>query len=296
MKHALPLIFSCLLLASCGGSSSSLSRITSSSSLPASSSVAPSSSQEASGEVSSQSVLSSAVESSSKPFLASDINEDNLNEFVPHYLDKVASFSSYKAVTKGSTVAKVLFIETTQSIDVTAIKGEYCYLKNESHSNLVNTVHEAYTHQSQVVYADNGAAFQKIGLEDYLNTYGVNPFERTIEGYDCGPDSIKSIEKVASEQGYAFKISFDTEKATNNVRIQMKAFGGLDDYPSFSSIAITVTVKEDFTPVIIDVDANYKAKKIMESDCHQSYQVTFSSFDESIEIAGLDKIKADFSL
>ena len=215
-------------------------------------------------------------------------------DFVNRYLAKMSSYNTYKAVTKGSTTAKVLFIETSQSIDVTLIKSEYSYLLNESHSSFVNTVHKAYFHNNNVVYKDNDNEYKLDALSDYLNTYGVYPFDPTIEGYICSDTSITSVEKLEVETGYAFKISFDVEKATSNVRIQMKAFGGLDDYPSFHSINISVYTKDDLTPDYLEVNAEYNAKKGIDSACVQNYKVTFSNFDEEIDVPNLTDIKSQF--
>lgn len=233
---------------------------------------------------------------SSSGQVTSEFTTPTEKDFVPRYLQKVASFRSYKAVTKGSTKAKVAFIETEQSIDVTLIKSEYSYLKNESHSNLVNTVHTAYFHNDNAAYRDDEGKYKVSALKDYLNTYGVYPFDPAIEGYLCDEGCIKSVEKIIANEGYAFKINFDPEKATTNVRIQMKAFGGLDDYPSFSSIDIEVFVKEDLTPVHLEVSASYNAKRFVETTCTQQYRVDFSQFDEAIEIPDLETIKTEYHL
>ena len=288
MKKSLLFALS-LLLVSCGSSGSSLSRITRSSSEPAASSEPTMSSPVASSEGEGSAVSeASSIESSSEAFIA-----PTTEDFVPRYLQKVSEYKSYKAVTKGSTKASVLFVSYDQSIDVTLIKSEYTYLKNESHSDLVNTVHEAYFHQDNVAYHDNGGEYAVSTLDEYLDKYGVYPLDPAIEGYLCNEDCITSVESLESTDGYAFKITFDNEKATNNVRIQMKAFGNLDDYPVFSSIVINVYVKEDMTPDHLEVAADYKAKMFIETDCHQEYRVDFSDFNQDIEIPELDTMKSD---
>ena len=224
MKKSILLSLTGMLLASCGETSSSLSRVTYSS-------------EGSSSPASSESAVSSQAPSSSV------FVPPTKDDFVSRYLEKVASYRTYKAVTKGSTKASVLFIETEQSIDVTLIKNEYSYLINESHSSLVNTVHQAYFHNDKVAYRNDDKGYTVSDLNTYLDAYGVYPLDSAIEGYICNKESIKSVTQVEAKEGYAFKIEFDSEKSTNNVRIQMKAFGGLDDYPVFSNIAITVYTK-----------------------------------------------------
>ena len=235
-----------------------------------------------------------------KEKLVTDLSEDEYINFPTYYLKKVGSFKSFKSETHGATKATVSIlgipIETEQSIDVEVIKGDYSYLKNESHSSLVNTVHTAYFHNDEVI-SNNGNGYSKNTLNEYLNTYGTYPFDNAIEGYTVSEGSITSITKVDSEneENHSFKIAFDVDKSTNNVKIQMREFGGLDDYPSFSKIELVVTVKNDFTPVEINLESDYVAKMGMDSSCHQSYKVTFSSFDEELECPGLDEIIEQFS-
>ena len=228
----------------------------------------------------------------------SELTEAEYAQFPTYYLSKLNTYQSYKSVTKGNTHAVVTIIveiPTDQSIDVTAIKGkEYSYLKNESHSSFVNTVHTAYYKGQDVDYSQDGGDYQKNTLEEYLNTFGTYPLDNAIEGYKVTGDAIKSISKLESTTDYKFKLEMDPEKSTNNVRIQMRKFGGLDDYPVFENISMTITVKDDFTPVTIELDSNYTAKKGMESKCHQTYTVTFSDFNQDIEIPDLDSVKDRF--
>lgn len=303
MKKSLLLTLPLLALTSCGVSSSSLQPVILSSSEQTSSaptsqsqsqsSVAPSSSEASSAPVSSsQTPSSSETPSSSSSAFAPPTKED----FVPRYLEKVGSLASYKAITKGTTKAKVLIFDTTQSIDVTQIKSEYSYLKNESHGALT-TIHTAYFHNQQSVYSNDTNDTPKFApstMTDYIVSYGVYPFDSAIEGYLCSKEAITSIEPITTNSGYAFKLTFDPEKATTNVRIQMKAFGGLDDVPTFENISISVFTKTDLSPDHLEVVANYKAKKVFESDCHQEYRVDFSDINQTIEIPNLAAIKTEF--
>ena len=208
-------------------------------------------------------------------------------------MEHLQTFSSYKAVTSGKTTTN---LGTEQSIDVEAIKGEYGYLKNVSNSIFVNTYHQAYFHNGNALYRDStDGEFSNASIDGYLDLYGVDPFGYAIEGYEIGEGCINDVTRLESASDYVYKIAFDVEKATSNVRIQMKRFGGLKDYPSFSKIEITLTVKEDLTPVKLHVDAAYQAVKNVifdiTTDCVQDYDVTFSNFDEEIPIEGIDSVK-----
>lgn len=236
------------------------------------------------------------TETTQKEVLVSDIKASEYQKILPLYFEKLNKYKSYKSVTKGKTSAQVLFINTDQSIEVTTIKGDYSYMINESHSSFVNTSHTVYFHDGKALFKDNDAKEYSLSpLNEYLKIYGVYPFENTIEGYLSGEGCILSIEKVESENDYKFEISFSPDLATNNVKIQMQKFGGLDDYPVFSEISLILTIKNDFTPVSIDLDSKYKAKKTIETSCHQQYTVTFSDFDAEIEIPNLSDVKSKFN-
>lgn len=274
--------------------------------LPNDSSIEPQQSSYISEQVSSSTTPASVPAPSSEPqpsssaipeIDAENLSDDKLNEFPVRFLGKLASFSSYKSVTQGQTSAEMLggLIKVDQTIEVTAIKSDYSYLINESHSNLVNTVHIAYYHEDKAVYKDNNGEYQTSSINDYLNIYGTYPLETAIEGYSIAGESIKSVTRMESDNDFKFKLVFDKEKATNNVKIQMKKFGELDDYPVFTEDTIMeITVKKDFTPVSLVLSSHYKATKMMETECTQNYTVTYSMFNETIEIPNFDDVKDKF--
>ena len=225
-----------------------------------------------------------------------DIEEKDYKLIPSYIVNRLNKYDSYKSVTSGSTISSGL-IKVTQTIDVTSIKSEYSYTKHESHSNIVNTVHEAYYHDSKSVYRDkNSGDFSTSSLDDYLSIYGTYAFSNSLEGYSVKEDAIVSVSKINQEDGkYRFMVVFDNEKATNNVKIQMKKFGGLDDYPTFNLIEMTLIISNDFTLSNIFLHSKYEAKKILKTDCEQSYEVSFSNYNEVIDVPNLDSVKDLFN-
>lgn len=226
---------------------------------------------------------------------ANDIEDKNLKK-VPSYISgKLASYSSYEAVTHGETVATV-GIKTTQTIDAKAIKSEYSYLINTSESSFVKCYHEAYFYNHEALYKEKeSGSLTNVVIDEYLNNFGCYPLDNTLEGYLISEDSIVNVTRVESEtENYKFKIIFDNEKSTNNVKIQMKKFGNLGDFPSFSYIEMVVEVTEDFTLISNKLHAEYKAKKLVNTDCVQDYLVTYSNYNENIEVPNLDSVKSLF--
>lgn len=230
----------------------------------------------------------------------SDLTEETLKEFPKRFANKMHYYNSYKAVTMGKTVAKILFFETTQTIDVTAIKGDYSYLRNESHSSLVETVHVAYYHGNTALYSDqhkdDGRTYNKSTINEYKNIYGIYPFDKTIEGFDVREKSIKevTIYPVMDVDLHDIKIVFNAEEASKDVVIQMKKFGGLDAAPKFTKLEMIITVDDDYRPVQLVLESEYKAQKGVETTCKQNYTVLYSRFNENIEIPNLEEVRDQF--
>ena len=230
-----------------------------------------------------------------------DITPEQAQEVEPNKVpalvySKLNSYSSYKAVTSGTTVAKFLGIPVTQKIDATVLKSDFSYLRNES-AGAVKTIHEAYYHDTRAVFRDEESGdFTKKNLDEYLAIYGTYPFDTGIEGYLINNDAVKSVTKGGStDSNLVYNLEFDPEKSTNNVKIQMKKFGSLDDYPVFSLIEMKLTVTNDFTLVKLDLHSKYKAKKGLQTDCEQNYTVSYTNYNENFEIPNLDSVKGLFN-
>ena len=231
--------------------------------------------------------------------LVSKLKKENYNLFPTYYLEKLSSYNSFKTVTSGTTESSVLFVTVNQAINVTAIKnGEYSYQYNKSESNMFSSEHTAYYHNDKAAYKEknskgkNDADYIVTSLDAYLTKFGIYPFANAIEGYITMGEALTNVaRKKSSDENFVFKLTLDKEKATKNVKVQMKEFGALDKEPEFSKIELTLTVKDDYTPVKIDLESKYTAKQGASASCTQKYTVTFSNFNEDIEIPGLDNIK-----
>ncbi len=222
-----------------------------------------------------------------------NLKEEDYKTFYTYYFAKLNQYHTFKTVTEGKTKASIV----TQPIHSEVIKNEYSYMSNESHSSFADTEHYAYYHDGKVVHKDYGEEDWTVSSqEDYLNKYGFYPFDQLIEGYIVKSETILTISLSQKEENYELVFTLDPDTSTTNVKIQMKEFGGLGNYPVFQDITIKMLIKDDYTPVSIDVDTNYKVKKgIFNPSCHQTYTVTYSNFDEEIAVPNLDEIKPLFN-
>ncbi len=292
MKNAKLLILSSILtifLTSCGSSSNThLSREEDSDEDTSVTSTTSTDVSEGSGNTST---------SEEKTPLVSDLTEENYKSFITYYNAKFASLTSFKAVTEGHTLSNVFGIDIDQSIAVKTIKSkDYAYMMNESHSSLVNTTHEVFYHDKKALYKDNGESnYHLKDMKSYLNKYGTYPLDKGIEGYIIKDETITSISKKMEGDIHVFTLGLDPEKSSTNVRIQMKQFGGLDDYPIFSEINLTIKLQNDYTPISVSLDSKYVAKKMLDSSCHQTYTNTYSNINEELTIEHLDEVKDLFN-
>ena len=239
---------------------------------------------------SSSAVSSESISSSVEP-TAMDVSS-----FASAYSSKMASYRSLKRVSSGKTLSKVLFIDSEQSIDVLAVKnGEYSYLNNESHG-VVNTSHTAYFRGENALVKDNSAtSYTAMAMGDYLAKYGVDPFNDVFEGFSVREETVKAFSVEAVGDGtYKAKLELNPDNAANNVKIQMKQFGGLDEYPTFKTIGITFHFGADLAPIDTVLHSEYTAKLFVASECTQDYTVTFSELDGDPEIPNLESIKSEY--
>lgn len=210
----------------------------------------------------------------------SSIND--INEIPYAYLRRFAEIDGYVAVTDGATVA--LGIE--QKIENRSIKkGDMYYTYAKSSSIFVNTEHTAYFYGDKVAYRDKKEEYKVADISDYLTEYGVYPATVGIEGYIINNETVLSVAR-SEEAENTFIISLDGEKAGLRNKLQMKKHGDLADYPVFKSVALTIALNEDISPVSIRVASEYSVSYgfFGKVDCKQDYTVVYSEINGAVEI------------
>ena len=201
---------------------------------------------------------------------------------VPYkFMERLAGIRSFVATTDGKT-ATIL----EQTIHSDLIKdGERGYLMTKSESALVKTGVTAYykSGSARWMFKDE-KQFTNGALTEYVALFGIYPLGGGIEGYAVNETTVLSVEKLESEQNYKFAISLDPETSTDAVKVQMKKFGSLDEYPKFSEVKITLTFDKHFTPITVELLSKYKAKLLFTAECVQTYTVTYSSINAQVSI------------
>ena len=78
------------------------------------------------------------------------------------------------------------------------------------------------------------------------------------------------VAKDVWTQLYEFVILLNTDTSTNNVKIQNKAMGNLNDYPTYSSIKITLCLTNNYQMKSGIIEADYLIDSFIgEMNCHQ---------------------------
>lgn len=213
-------------------------------------------------------------------------NEFNINNFdnneIPLVLvEKISRLTNYQKESIGLTQAKVIITYNQNIHDILVVNDEEKHLITRSTSSLVKVFLEAYFNNNMVSYREKESdEFVDVTLEEYLNIYGTTPLEKTLEGFVLSKDNIISVEKMdCSDDGlYGYRITINGEVGSAGIKTQMKKCGNLDDYPEFSSVIFTITIKEDFTPVKIIQESDYIVKYpvLGKCNCHQNIEITYT--------------------
>ena len=158
---------------------------------------------------------------------------------------------SYTSETTGTISAKVLFIDYLIhfSSDLTK-KGSAFYCKDHSASALMNVDAEYYVNGGEkIIRSTDLKNYTVFNMEDFL-TIDYSIAQYTLSGFVFTDESILMAELISNENGVvSVKYKLDNEKATHIARKSMKNTGALSDYPTFSDLEMTLTMKSDLTPL-----------------------------------------------
>ena len=207
-----------------------------------------------------------------KDFLISNFSIDE----IPYvFLEKVSRLKIYEKETIGNTIAKKV-IEYNQEIHNLYISSTTeKHLTTKSTSTLANIYHEAYFKDDVVSYREKEKnEFSVISYEEYRSIYGFFPYDRLLEGFVLNEETIIEVKELEKNK---YKISIDGEKAGAYIKTQMKCFGSLSDYPSFSKVEITIYVDDNIAPISITLHEEYQVSKAIlgKMNCTQDYVVTY---------------------
>ena len=183
----------------------------------------------------------------------------------------VMANADFNGVTEGEVKAKVAFINYTQDVyNVRTIIGDEGFQQAISTSSLKSVAIQKY-----FLFAEDKALTRnpdKINGKDttwldetpqvystnqYLNIYGWLPNQ--ISSYILCKESILEISDVIlnEDETYSINLSLDPNIAPANYQYEVKTYGGSSDFPSFSSINLTIKFDANWQLLEISSDEVY---------------------------------------
>lgn len=211
-------------------------------------------------------------------------------------LGKLDAAESYISEGSGKTVAEKGYITYTQKSQGTTIKhGDEFYTKSVSNSTFVNVMHEAFMKGENVATRKDGGEIVNATAENYKSVYGVTP-AKLLSGHVYNQDTILHAEFVEQKDGeYVFNLILDKTSANSLLSYQMKMFGGLNGYPSFTeNTTATLVIDEKYTPIKLSYVSKYAISIAVlgELDCVEDNETVFSGFGKDNAIPDTDKFNA----
>lgn len=162
--------------------------------------------------------------------------------------------------TSGYTRANKGIIKYVQEIQSEVQKnGDEWNTKNKSTSAFVKLDHNVYLSGGVAEYEDSRESEKKKpSYDEYRKKFGVLPCDKGFAGYIIDETTVMSAENdFSGEEDYSLKVNLNADKAAKNMVIQMKNFGGLNDYPKYDSLQLNIVYDKDFTVLYFSVCAVY---------------------------------------
>ena len=117
----------------------------------------------------------------------------------------------------------------------------------------------------------------KITLEDYKANYGLPGTDFSV--YILNADTVLSASDVTvngdGTYSQTFELNPETDAAPYYYRQKMLTTGGLDEWPTFSSITVTYTFDSTWQILSSVIDESYSAKMIVSVGCTAHYVTTY---------------------
>ena len=211
-------------------------------------------------------------------------------------LGKLESSISYTSESSGTVVAKKGFISYNQvSVTKNYKHGDEFFSDNVSESAFVKLKHEVFYKNGGVAYRVSGGEIVNAKLADYKEVYGVTP-HKLLAGHVFNQETILSVKLESVKNGlYTYSLVLDKDGANVLLKRQMKEFGNLGGYPSFTeNTKAKLVIKEDLTPVTYSYESYYKISVAVlgNMDCTEKNSISYSDFNEDVKIPDTDKFNA----
>ena len=220
------------------------------------------------------------------------VTPDKVNpEYAIYYtLGQLANATSYESTGTGNSIAKGSVTTYNQTTGGHFVKnGDLYYSQSTSNTSLVNVKHEALIKGDALSYRNDNGSITGSSRADYTKIYGVAP-DKMLTGHIYNPETVTNakLEKTENEL-YYFTFELDKDKAHTILKYQMKQFGDLRNYPSFTeNTAVTLVINKQYRPVSLKYTSKYSVTKqiifTVTMNCTETNEITFFSFNDNTTI------------
>ncbi len=185
-------------------------------------------------------------------------------EIINKVLETLALEDAYYVETTGETAAKCVINYTQTTNTGVYFKDNKFYNDIASNSSLVNHTHQLLVDGSRVYYYDSDKKDEGLireDLENYRKVYGVVPSHDGVFHYVISENNIISSKRSFTENELMITYTLKPDQSTENIRKQMKVFGGLVEEPTYESVELTIYIDEAFKLLSFRNNEKYKIVK-----------------------------------
>lgn len=210
------------------------------------------------------------------------IREENFEINILRYLSSIEAIevttqnlsekANYYKNTSGFSETLEGLIDVTQEIQNNVYYFEdYAYFVARSNSSYVNFTHRAMFKDEKVAYSHDSwsstsekSPSDTISVEDYCKSYGLDSTWENFTGFVINEDTLLSSSYLGyNNYIHSYEYDLDIDLSCYNLKVQMKAFGGLVSLPTFTNIKVIIYVDNDYNIVSFDShELYYSTKKV----------------------------------
>ncbi len=228
--------------------------------------------------------------------LSGNPDSHDAKEVIYAVLGKLNKTKTYERNATTITKAQKGVINYTQETTSKFVRNsdEY-YAQSSSHSNFVNSEHEAMLKNNLVAYRQNGSEIKTAEANNYASVFGVLP-TKLLSGQIFNQETIIYAKLVSNNDNtYTYNIILDKDLANAALVYQMKEFGGLSSYPTFTdNTEFILNIDNTYTPLSYSVTASYNVSVAVLGDlaCKEETTATFSNFNQQVSVPNTVELNA----
>lgn len=218
-------------------------------------------------------------------------------EIIDFLTSNLANEKNYLKSTIGTSKTLSGFSVEQEIENNTYVYPEYVYAHYSSDSTVVTFNHKALLYNDIVNYSHAGKLSTKWYLDtnknDYKKQYGILADSVNFTGYVINEETVLDSKYSFEDDCFIFEYNLDLNLSCEDMKVQMKEFGGLVSLPEFEEIKVTIYLDYEFNILKIQTNEIYNTvKKVIvnvDTKLEQNLITTFTKFEDNVNLPNLDK-------